>query len=259
MESSMEPPTMPVDAARRIVSATVFSSSPNPFSRSALTGRSVDAAISVTCASIRSRPTWLSRTPIENANPALVVASASKPSFASIFAVPTSQGFGMMNASLRACSARNASAFCNWVLMDCLACRLSVPQQGPGADHDETGAGDVFQHGRAHVLGDDASGKHADPGRKDQGGGRRQKNSQLADRLVGGKQQSRELRLVAELGEEHRSKNRREQLQVHQRFPVVTSGLRLLRIMPTKAMNRPIVAMATDRVNQMPAPLMELA
>src|SRR5688572_5028733 len=256
MESSMDPPTMPVAAARRIVSATVFSSSPKPFSRSALTGRSVAAAISVTCASIRSRPTWLSSTPMENANPALVVASASKPSFASIFAVPTSQGFGMMKASGRACSARNASAFCNWVLMACLACRPSGPQQGPGADHDETGAGDVLQHGRAHVLGDYSSGKHADSGRKDQGGGGRQKNRQLADRLVGSEQQGRELRLVAELGEENRSEDRRQQLQVHQRSSVVISGLRRFRIKPTNAMTRPIAAMATDRVNQMPDPFM---
>jgi len=45
------------------------------------------------------------------ARPRLVVASASKPIAASSFAVPASQGLGMMKAPGRACSARNSSAF----------------------------------------------------------------------------------------------------------------------------------------------------
>jgi hypothetical protein len=47
--------------------------------------------------------------------PRLVVASASNPIAASSFAVPASQGLGMMKALARACSARNASAFSIWV------------------------------------------------------------------------------------------------------------------------------------------------
>src|SRR5687768_7774633 len=51
------------------------------------------------------------------ARPRLVVASASKPSAARSFAVPASQGFGMMNAPSRSCSARNACAFLSWVVI----------------------------------------------------------------------------------------------------------------------------------------------
>jgi hypothetical protein len=50
-----------------------------------------------------------------------VVASASNPIAASSFAVPASQGLGMMKALARACSARNASAFSIWVRIGKLA------------------------------------------------------------------------------------------------------------------------------------------
>jgi len=59
--SSIEAPASPAAAASRIVSATVSGSSPKPFSRSALTGRSVARTMSAACASIRSRPIVLSR------------------------------------------------------------------------------------------------------------------------------------------------------------------------------------------------------
>src|SRR5713226_9091461 len=55
--------------------------------------------------------------PRELASPRLVVASDSKPREASSRAVPASQGFGMMNAPGRSCSARNAAAFSTGVFM----------------------------------------------------------------------------------------------------------------------------------------------
>src|SRR5947199_330837 len=51
------------------------------------------------------------------ARPRLVVASASKPSEASSFAVPASQGLGMMKTPGRLCRARNAVPFSAWVRM----------------------------------------------------------------------------------------------------------------------------------------------
>ena len=48
--------------------------------------------------------------PRELENPRLVVASASNPSDAKSFAVPASQGFGMMKIPGRSCSARKARA-----------------------------------------------------------------------------------------------------------------------------------------------------
>src|SRR5436309_10980536 len=97
--SSIEPPTSPTAAASRIVSAQVSGSSPNPFSRSAETGSEVASAIARAFASVSARliaPSPSGR-PMEYANPALVVASASKPSAASIFAEPASQGLGIAN------------------------------------------------------------------------------------------------------------------------------------------------------------------
>jgi hypothetical protein len=49
--------------------------------------------------------------------PRLVVASASNPIAASSFAVPASQGLGMMKAPGRSCRALNAFAFSIWLRM----------------------------------------------------------------------------------------------------------------------------------------------
>jgi hypothetical protein len=92
-----------------MVPAAVFGSSAPQFSRSALTGKSVAAEIIRQFSMMASRLTLVP--PNVRANPRLVVASASNPTAASSFAVPASQGFGMMKAPGRACSARNASAF----------------------------------------------------------------------------------------------------------------------------------------------------
>ena len=96
--SSMDPPTSPTAAARRMVSAQVSGSSPKPFSRSAETGNEVASTIARAFASVSSRPIAPSASglPTENANPALVVASASNPSFASMLADPASQGLGIV-------------------------------------------------------------------------------------------------------------------------------------------------------------------
>ncbi len=54
--------------------------------------------------------------PSEKAIPALVVASARKPSAASSFALPAFQGLGSRRISSPSCSLRNA-----WALSDCVA------------------------------------------------------------------------------------------------------------------------------------------
>src|SRR5262245_7874624 len=109
----MDPPTRPAFAASRIVSAQVSGSSPNPFSRSAETGRLVASTITRECPIASSRLTAPepSGFPRENAKPALVVARASNPRLASNFAEPASQGLGMANTPGRSWSALNASAF----------------------------------------------------------------------------------------------------------------------------------------------------
>jgi len=108
--SSIEPPTAPASAARRIVSATSSGRSPNPFSKSAETGRSVAATISAMFRRVSSRRTRLapSRRPRVNARPPLVVPSAANPSLASARAVPASQGFGSTNVPA-SCSFANAT------------------------------------------------------------------------------------------------------------------------------------------------------
>ena len=95
-----------------MVSATASGASPKPFSRSAETGKGVASTIVRACARASSRviAPSASRRPSVNAKPALVVASASKPSPARIRAVPTSQGLGMTKAPARRCRAQNAFA-----------------------------------------------------------------------------------------------------------------------------------------------------
>ena len=66
----------------------------NRHRKSAFTGNVVVSTISRMCASISSRETPPSRLPREKANPAEVVASASKPRFSKQIVVPMSHGFG---------------------------------------------------------------------------------------------------------------------------------------------------------------------
>ena len=73
------------------------------------TGRSVAASSTATCSITSSSVTSPSNRPSVKAKPALVVASALKPSAVSTFADPASQGLGITNGS-PSCSARNSSA-----------------------------------------------------------------------------------------------------------------------------------------------------
>ena len=76
------------------------------------TGSEVASTIARAFASVSARPIAPSASgrPRENANPALVVASASNPSVASILAEPASQGLGIANAPGLAWRDWNASA-----------------------------------------------------------------------------------------------------------------------------------------------------
>src|SRR5574337_2122398 len=112
VQSSIEPPTRPVSAARRIVSAQSSGASPKPFSRSAATGRSTASTMARALASDSSRVISPSRRPSTPAAALLEVASAVNPIAANAFALPASQALAM--TKVRPCSARNASAF--WVM-----------------------------------------------------------------------------------------------------------------------------------------------
>ena len=108
--SSIDPPTSPTPAARRMVSAAASGASAKHFSRSAETGRSVASTIARACASASSRVTLPSRRPSMPAEAPLDVASAWKPSAVRMRAEPASHGFGITNAPGDSCSFRNASA-----------------------------------------------------------------------------------------------------------------------------------------------------
>src|SRR5690348_14722356 len=95
VESSIERPAIPVSTARATFAATASGSIANPPSKSAFTGTSTASAMPRRCLSISSSETGLSRAPSDQANPELVVASAGKPSAASVRALPRSHGFGM--------------------------------------------------------------------------------------------------------------------------------------------------------------------
>src|SRR6186713_3302956 len=79
-------------------------------------GSSVTPASVATCWTISSSVTFPSRRPSVNANPELVVASASKPSASNTRAEPASHGFGITNGS-PAWSSRKAVAFSCCVLI----------------------------------------------------------------------------------------------------------------------------------------------
>src|ERR1017187_2406394 len=113
--SSMDPPTRPASAARRMVSATVSGSSPNPFSRSPDTGRSVASTRAGACAMHSLRATRPSRLPSTAAEAALEVASALKPRAASTRAEPASQGLGIRKAPGPWCRALKRAALALWV------------------------------------------------------------------------------------------------------------------------------------------------
>ena len=106
----MEQPASPTSTARRTVSATSSGESAKPFSRSALTGRSVAPTRSAAWASASSRVTLPSLRPRVAACPALVVASAWKPTTARALAVPTSQALASSSGSGPWWSARKRAA-----------------------------------------------------------------------------------------------------------------------------------------------------
>ena len=108
LESSIDRPAMPVSTARATFAATPSGSTAYPPSKSALTGTSTDPATARRCSSTSSRVTRLSDLPWVHAKPALVVASALKPSPASRRALPASHGFGMTKQPER-WRARNVS------------------------------------------------------------------------------------------------------------------------------------------------------
>src|SRR5262249_1261900 len=98
-----------------MVSATTSGSSPNPFSRSAETGKSLASQITRACISASSRVTLPSRRPSRPADAPLEVASAANPNAAIILAEPPSHTLAMTNASGAACRARNCFALWIWV------------------------------------------------------------------------------------------------------------------------------------------------
>src|SRR4051812_10739931 len=120
----MEKPAARARARSRAVSATPPGSSGKPRSLSTLSGSGVAAATSETCLTSSSRVTCMSRFPSVHAKPALVVASASKPSDASSFAEPTSHGLGMTKTPSRSCSSRKVATSCNLT-----AARLLLPHR----------------------------------------------------------------------------------------------------------------------------------
>ena len=119
LASSMEPPTIPLAAAHRIVWAQPSGVSLKPFSKSAATGKVVALAIMPALASVSSRDNAPSASgrPRLKAQPALVVARASKPRLASMIAEPASHGLGITKARSRSCKALKVSARRAWASM----------------------------------------------------------------------------------------------------------------------------------------------
>ena len=90
---------------------------PNPFSRSAETGRSLASQITRAWAIASSRVTRPSRRPSKPADAPLEVANALKPIAAIIRAEPPSHTFAMTNGSGDSCRARNCLALSAWVTL----------------------------------------------------------------------------------------------------------------------------------------------
>ena len=99
-QSSIEMPATPVSTAAATLTATSSGASAKPFSKSALTGRSVAATSRRRCASTSSRLISPSSLPAAQAAPALVEAIALKPSRARRTALPASQALGMTKKPL---------------------------------------------------------------------------------------------------------------------------------------------------------------
>ncbi len=95
----------------------LLGAAPYPFSRSTEIGSSTASASARVCSTTSSSATPLSCRPSVNAKPELVVASAWKPSPASTFADPASQGFGMTNGS-PSCSVRKRTPFSCWLIIE---------------------------------------------------------------------------------------------------------------------------------------------
>ena len=106
--SSIDSPDTPVSTQRATFAATPSGSSAYPAWKSAFTGTEAAATREAMCSSTTSTgsASGASGRPRANASPALVVASALKPSDSSARTVPTSHGFGMTKQPL-SCSARN--------------------------------------------------------------------------------------------------------------------------------------------------------
>src|SRR5580698_3373073 len=96
-----------------MVSAHDSGERPKPSCKSADTGKCVASTISLALASTPSRVIEVleSTRPALKAYPALVVASASKPSAVRIFAEPAFHGFGIRKIPARSCNIRKALYF----------------------------------------------------------------------------------------------------------------------------------------------------
>src|SRR6185437_8700849 len=108
VKSSIERPATPVFTARATLAPTLSGSCAKPSSKSALTGISTAAQIAARWVQTSSTVTRLSALPMVHAKPALVEASALKPRCCKAFALPTSNGLGMMKHPL-SCNFLNAA------------------------------------------------------------------------------------------------------------------------------------------------------
>src|SRR5262245_32278938 len=96
-----------------------------------------------------------------------------------------------------------------------LRCALIATQQNPDPDTDETAAGDPAHQPGAHVLGNGGTRHHAERRGEDERCRRRCEDRELRPGSVRRIQKSRQLGLVAELGDEDGREDRREELEVH--------------------------------------------
>jgi hypothetical protein len=94
VESSIESPAIPVAVAAATLARTAVGTIAKPPSKSALTGTSTPWTIDRKWVKACSSDTPLAGRPKDQASPALVVASAGKPSSASTRALPRSHGLG---------------------------------------------------------------------------------------------------------------------------------------------------------------------
>src|SRR5262245_21874988 len=95
------------------------------------------------------------------------------------------------------------------------SCALIAAQQNPDPDPDESAARDPANQLGAHVLGNGGTRHHAERRGEDERCRRRCEDRELRPGSVRRIQKSRQLGLVAELGEEDGREDRREELEVH--------------------------------------------